>query len=102
MKTRKINENKYYNLSGIQVVIKKAKYANNGTLALLLFDDVDEYYADITVNLGDSLQSDRTAYLDENNLPGIGKWLERKGLAQPMNHERLSGFFSYPLYRINV
>lgn len=102
MKTRKINENKYYNFAGGKMAIKKAKYAKNGTLALLLFDDCGEYYADITVNLGDSLQSDRTAYLDENNLPGIGKWLERKGLAQPMNHERLSGFFSYPLYRINV
>lgn len=98
----KIDETKYYKIAGDRVAIKKASYVSNGTLALLFFNDRDEYYADITVNLGDSLQSDCTAYLDESNLPGIGKWLEKRKLVKPLHHEAVSGFCTYPLYQINV
>ena len=40
------------------------------------------------------------AFLDENNLPGIGKWIEDNHLGMRMGVFAASGFCSYPLYTL--
>ena len=54
----------------------------------------------VTVNLNHPLQSDDMAFLDENNLPGIGKWLKKKRLGIDMGAKAASGFCTYPLYML--
>ena len=52
----------------------------------------------ITVNLGSPLQTDRLAFVDENNLPGIGAWLKKNGIASPLGYKQRSGLCQYELY----
>ena len=46
------------------------------------------------------MQSEDMAFLDENNLPGIGKWLNKKELGISMGVNAQSGFCTYPLYML--
>lgn len=89
-----------YNYNGTKVYLRKTEYRNNQTLAVLLNTADDEYYGTVTVNLNSPLQSDRMAFLDENNMPGIGRWLEKHKLAVPTGVSAQSGFCLYPLYQI--
>ena len=57
-----------------------------------------EEYAIVTVNLNHPMQSSDTAFLDENNYPGIGKWIERNHLGRQMGFIAASGFCRYQLY----
>ena len=91
---------KYYSYKGTKVCLKAEQYRNNGTLAVAMYTKEGDLFDIITVNLNDMLQSDTMAYLDENNQSGIGKWLEKRGLALPMFVSARSGFCSYPLYTI--
>lgn len=91
---------KYYNYHGTQVRLAKEEYRNNGTLAVAMYTRNGDLSDVITVNLLDMMQSDSMAYLDINNHPGIDKWLEKHGLALPMNVSARSGFCVYPLYTI--
>ena len=79
---------------------QKEEYRNKSTLALLLFKEDGELYGNVTVNLNHPLQSDSLAFLDENNLPGIGKWLKSKNLGIYMGVNARSGFCTYPLYML--
>ena len=63
---------KTYDYKGTKVSVEKTEYRNNGTVALLLNNADGELFAVATVNLCHPLQSDSMAFLDENNLPGIG------------------------------
>ena len=58
-----------------------------------------EEYAVVTVNLNHPMQSDDMVFLDENNYPGIGKWIERNHLGRQMGFVAASGFCRYPLIR---
>ena len=89
---------KTYDYNGTKVYLQKEEYRNNGTLAVLMYKEDDELYGCVTVNLNDTIQLKELAYLDENNLPGIGKWLEENGLGINMGVIARSGFCSYPLY----
>lgn len=91
---------KYYNYKGTQVRLKAEEYSSSGTLAVAMYTKDNELYDVITTNLMDRMQSDSMAYLDENNHYGIGKWMQKNGLAQPMNVTAQSGFCTYPLYTI--
>ena len=51
-----------------------------------------------TVNLCHPLQSDCLAFLDENNLPGIGEWITKNRLGAFIGVKAYSGFCVYPLY----
>ena len=64
--------------------LQKEEYRNNGTLAVLMYKEDGDLYGCITVNLNHPLQSDTLAFLDENNMPGIGKWLRKKKLGIDM------------------
>ena len=72
------------------------------TLAVLMNNvQEDELYGVITVNLGCSLQTDRLAFVDENNMPGIGAWLKRNKIATPLGYKQRSGFCQYELYNFH-
>ena len=73
-------------------------YQDNGKLAVLLVTTHNDSYDVVTVNPDSPLQSDRLAFVDENNLPGIGQWLRDNGLAHPLGYSQRSGFCTYPLY----
>ena len=91
---------KTYDYKGTKVSVEKTEYRNNGTVALLLNNTDGELFAVATVNLCHPLQSDSMAFLDENNLPGIGKWIEDNHLGMRMGVFAASGFCSYPLYTL--
>ena len=63
-----------------------------------MFKKDDELYGCVTVNLNNPLQSDSMAFLDENNMPGIGSWLTKNKLGIFMGVNARSGFCTYPLY----
>ena len=84
---------------GTEVSLSFDSYQNNGTLAVLMNTvPDDELYGVITVNLGSFLQTDRLAFVDENNLPGIGAWLRKNKIAFPLGYKERSGFCQYELY----
>lgn len=108
--------------SKFEVKIEYAAYNCNGTLALQLFckpnEDEMGYYSQFgrmakdpyqspygiaTVNLPESeVLALNEQFVDENNLPGIGKWLKDKGIAEPVGIEAQSGYCKYPAYRFKV
>ena len=90
---------KTYRFNGTEVTLKKSSY-RNGTVALVMNNMNGELYAVATVNLRHPLQSDSMAFLDENNLPGIGDWIEKNDLGVRMGVTATSGFCRYPLYTL--
>lgn len=95
-------ERKYYKYHGQQVYLEKNAYRNNGALAILMYNMDDEPYGAVTVNLCHPIQSDELAFVDENNIPGIGKWLERNHIALSLCMKARSGFCEYPLYMFTI
>ena len=94
MKTLKFNDT--------EVKLSFESYRNNGTLAVEMITVPDEdLSAVLTVNLCCPLQTDRLAFVDENNLPGIGAWLKRNKIATPLGYKQRSGFCQYELYSFN-
>lgn len=94
---------KTYNYNGLNVYLKATSYANNGSLAVqMLSGDDNEFYDVITVNLGSFLQTEQLAFVDDNNLPGIGQWLESNGIAAPTGFCQASGFCKYQLYEFHI
>ena len=67
-----------------------------------MFKEDGELYGNVTVNLNHPLQSESMAFLDENNLPGIGKWLTKKKLGINMGTNACPGFCTYPLYMLLI
>jgi hypothetical protein len=61
-----------------------------------------EEYAVVTVNLNHPMQSDSMAFLDENNYPGIGTWIEEQGLGINIRVWEQSGFCRYPLFMLST
>ena len=95
-------ERKYYKSHGQQVYLEKKTYRNNGSIAILMYNMDDEPYGAVTVNLCHPIQSDELAFVDENNMPGIGKWLERNHIALSLCMKARSGFCEYPLYMFTI
>ena len=84
-------------------------YANNGRLymGLLTFDKEMEYWepwCDITVNIPMTALTDREncAFVDINNDPTIGEFLEQNELAVPTGRSARSGWVTYPEYRFDM
>jgi hypothetical protein len=67
----------FYNYDGCPVFLETAHYRNNDTLAVIMFSADGELYGEVTVNLNHPMQSKRMAFLDENNMSGVGKWIEK-------------------------
>lgn len=87
-------------MPAMDVMCSVASYANNGTLAVQLFNRPDfpegfpmpsdpkkifcEPFGVVTVNLFESpYLPHNVQFVDENNLPGIGAWLRSNGIAEP-------------------
>ena len=92
---------KQFKYKGKPVSLRTDNYRNNGTLAVVMEHEDGETDV-ITTNLNSPLQSESLAFMDENNNPGIGKWLEKNGLGLPMGIQQQSGFCEYPLYTIFI
>ena len=108
----------------LNIQLEALTYNNNGTLAVCMeshtrsleeieemtrmgmsweaADEMEEYGV-VTVNLD---SSDRlplnVQFVDENNLPGIGDWLEKNGIAHPTGMMSRSGWCLYPAYEFNL
>lgn len=90
---------KRYDYKGTEVTVTKDTYWD-GTVALVMNTADGEQFAVATVNLLHPRQSESSAFLDENNLPGIGEWIERNGLGKRTGVTAVSGFCRYPLYQL--
>lgn len=89
---------KVYTYNGTKVRLQVEEYRSNGSLAVAMYTVDGELYDIITTNLMHPMQSNDMAFIDANNHPGIGKWLQQRGLALPMYYSARSGFCEYPLY----
>lgn len=106
-------------MPAMDVMCSVASYANNGTLAVQLFNRPDlpegfpmpsdpkkifcEPFGVVTVNIFESSYLPHNVqFVDENNLPGIGAWLRSNGIAEPTGLHSRSGYCMYEAYRFNV
>lgn len=86
-----------------ELSFEKHNYANNGSLALILVEEDGEPFADVTVNLPYSCEcAEDEAYVDENNLPNIGKWLVTNKIAKKTKVVAHSGFCTYTKYKFDL
>ena len=92
---------KIFNYDGCRVLLETAKYTND-SLAVNMFSDDGELYGDVTVNLNHPMQSETMAFLDENNMPGIGRWIEENGLGSDTGIRARYGYCVYPLYQFDM
>lgn len=78
------------------------RYTNNGRLAILLYDEEEMYFCDLTVNLPNSQLSDTKrndlAFVNVNDNPWLTSFIEKHQLGRPTNHSGRSGYCSYPEY----
>ena len=95
-----------------------ASYLHNGTLALELlcrpdfpmpddcFSGHDEFYMPYgvaTVNLdASSILPVNVQFIDENNMPGLGRWLQENKIAEPTRIHVRSGYVTYQAYAFNA
>ena len=91
---------KTYDYNGTKVYLQKEEYRSNGTLAVDMFTEDGEFYKNVTVNLNYPMQSDEMMFLDENNLPGIGKWIRKNKIGINLGAIACSGQNNYPLYKL--
>lgn len=91
-----------YDSSRHTVELKPVAYSDNEHFGLMLLEN-GSLYATVTVNLPESTFFERNIqFVDENNMPGIGKWLEDNGIATNTGYAAQSGFCTYPLYEFNI
>lgn len=80
-------------------------YAYGGGYALRLWTKEEGYvepYADLTVNLGEPVESAECVYIDTNNLGNAEKFMKDNKLGEPTGEMGYSGFCSYPLYKLDM
>ena len=62
-----------------------------------------EPFGVITVNLFESgILPYNVQFVDENNLPGIGAWLKKNGIAEPTGVHSRSGYCMYEAYSFKI
>ena len=97
----------YKNDYGVEYILRFIIDAYNAdrSLAVLSYYEEEEnmwvFFESMTVCLGNEHTKNR-AYIDENNLPGIGKILEKEGIAKPTGRMMSTTFCTYPEYKFNV
>lgn len=102
----KVYKLKFYGTT-YNIVLEKANYVNNGTLAVLMYvctpkGKIKEDFGDLTRNIDDSdVWADKESqFVDTNNLGNeIVKWLEENHIAENTGIIGFSGFCSYPLMK---
>lgn len=99
---------KYYEVKSYgktyNVRIETSKYTTNKTLALPLITEEGEPFANLTVNIMDSMiwADDTCAFVDTNNCPWAEEFIAENGLGEYMGIRGASGFCTYPLYKFNL
>ena len=77
------------------------RYANNDTLAVVLYTLDYEEYCVLTVNIGCSTNDD-VAVIDTNNYPWLLSYVLDNGLGELTGRYRCSGFCEYPEVKFNL
>ena len=80
------------------VYLFRTRYVVDGSLAVMMMYEDGEVLADVTKFL-EPTASDRLAYVDENDAPWMGEFLQREGLAFPTGRSRESGLCTYRQFR---
>lgn len=95
---------KTFKFEGRYITLEATTYQNNDTLAILAYyDDAGDDYDVLTVNLNNPmLQSETTAFIDTNNIEWAERFIKECKLGEYLNISQPSGFWTYPLYRINL
>ena len=79
------------------------QYQNNGSLAILLFDEQEELFCDMTVNISTaSTSGSNCAFVDTNNNPWIIEYIEANELGKPTGRYASSGYCQYPEYEFDL
>lgn len=106
-KNAKVYELEFYGTK-YNVVLGRANYVSNGTLAVLMFistpkGKIKEDFGDLTQNIGDSdiyANDKNMQFIDTNNLPSdIVNWLVNSGIAEETGINGFSGYCTYPLVK---
>lgn len=84
-----------------KVILVKERYLNDNVAILMFTAEDGEYYADVTVNLGEKLP-DNMAYVDVNNSPWLVKFLKDTGIAEDTGITRQAGYWKVPLYKFDM
>ena len=99
-------ELKYKDMFGTTYILRFriGTYAADKSLAIHAFYEEEDGmwcpFAGVTVCLGSENRLN-CAYIDENNVSGIGAALEKAGVAKPTGRTAQSGFCVYPEYEFN-
>ena len=64
-------------------------------------DGSTDFFCDITVNIGEKCNAD-CAFVDDNNIPRMERWLCENGIATPTGNFGLSGFCVYSEFRFDM
>ena len=78
------------------------QYRNNGSLAILLFENDDELFCDMTVNINDTTTGSNCAFVDTNNNPWIIEFIVNNELGKPTGRCGTSGYCQYPEYEFDL
>ena len=79
------------------------RYARDYSLAISLIEETYEPYADITVNIDDSIMCEfDSAFVDTNNCPWAPKFIIDNKLGKPTGRYGFSGRCCYPEYKFNL
>lgn len=101
-----------------EVKCRFSSYRHNGTIALELlckpevpimndfFQSEEDFcmpYGVATVNLDTSgILPLNVQFIDENNMPGLGTWLQKNNIASPTDIYMRSGYVIYQAYAFNA
>ena len=88
--------------SDANVCFLKGTYVHtNGTYVEMCEETENgiEPFADVTVNLGFLMPG--YAYLNVNELPDIGQFLESIGAGEQLDRAKQNGLVTYPLFKFN-
>lgn len=95
---------KTFKFDGRYITVETTTYQSNGTLALMAYEEgKEDDYDIITVNIPSSLmQTEEFVYLDTNNYNWVERFIQETGIGTYMGFSTPSGFWTYPLYCINL
>lgn len=85
-----------------ELIIYRASYAIDGTLAVVAVETNGEPFATLTVKLCDTRESDTKAFLDTNNCPWVEQLLPHYDIAKDTGDFAVSGFCVYPLWEFDL
>ena len=96
---------KTLSFNGYEIAFKLSTYRENGVLALIAYEYTSfgcaYEYGVVSVNIDDLVFGPTMTYIDENNHPGMARFLVDNGIAKYVGYVGHSGYCQYPLVNIN-